>query len=243
MNPFYMQVVHCDTPAGRLGLMTCYDLRFPWLSDVLRGQGGAEILTYPSAFTVKTGVYVNMWQGNFPRSTSGQISVTDLVYLAVVQARHTGRCCCGHVQSRHRFVMSVVHMRSLKCWHRHVRRDSMATSSVCRAVLRHCSSTGRAAQQVRAGHYLPWLHNHISQSHTANLAAYAICSKRQSYGHALIIDPWGTIVGKLDDPLATGIAVADIDMRQVQDLRLKMPIWDHRTNARQLCGERDQCCT
>lgn len=49
-----VQVVHCDTPAGRLGLMTCYDIRFPWLSDLLRGRG-AEILTYPSAFTVKTG--------------------------------------------------------------------------------------------------------------------------------------------------------------------------------------------
>ncbi len=28
--------------------------------------------------------------------------------------------------------------------------------------------------------------------------------KRESYGHSLIVDPWGTVVGRLDDPLATG---------------------------------------
>lgn len=28
--------------------------------------------------------------------------------------------------------------------------------------------------------------------------------KRESYGHALIISPWGEVVGALDDPQATG---------------------------------------
>jgi hypothetical protein len=28
--------------------------------------------------------------------------------------------------------------------------------------------------------------------------------KRESYGHALIVDPWGEVVARLDDPLATG---------------------------------------
>lgn len=28
--------------------------------------------------------------------------------------------------------------------------------------------------------------------------------KRESYGHSLIVDPWGVVVGKLDDPNATG---------------------------------------
>ncbi len=46
----------CETPAGHLGLMTCYDIRFPWLSDLLRGRG-AQMLTYPSAFTVETGAF------------------------------------------------------------------------------------------------------------------------------------------------------------------------------------------
>ncbi|KAF5284532.1 hypothetical protein FQA39_LY17005 [Lamprigera yunnana] len=42
------------TPIGTIGLMICYDLRFPELSVILRKMG-ANILTYPSAFTVPTG--------------------------------------------------------------------------------------------------------------------------------------------------------------------------------------------
>jgi predicted amidohydrolase len=29
--------------------------------------------------------------------------------------------------------------------------------------------------------------------------------KRESYGHSLLVDPWGTVVGRLDDPLSTGV--------------------------------------
>lgn len=43
-----------QTPIGKVGLGVCYDLRFPELSTALQRQG-AEILTYPSAFTVATG--------------------------------------------------------------------------------------------------------------------------------------------------------------------------------------------
>lgn len=43
-----------DTPAGKLGLAICYDLRFPELALRLRTLG-AQILTYPSAWTMKTG--------------------------------------------------------------------------------------------------------------------------------------------------------------------------------------------
>ncbi|GFH05871.1 CN hydrolase domain-containing protein, partial [Haematococcus lacustris] len=28
--------------------------------------------------------------------------------------------------------------------------------------------------------------------------------KRESWGHAMIVDPWGEVIGRLDDPLATG---------------------------------------
>lgn len=35
-------------------LLTCYDLRFPECSLALR-KAGAQILTYPSAFTLRTG--------------------------------------------------------------------------------------------------------------------------------------------------------------------------------------------
>lgn len=42
------------TPAGRLGLAVCYDLRFPKLALKQRALG-AELIAYPSAWTVKTG--------------------------------------------------------------------------------------------------------------------------------------------------------------------------------------------
>ena len=43
-----------STPVGKVGLSTCYDIRFPELS-LMQRHHGAQILTYPSAFTVKTG--------------------------------------------------------------------------------------------------------------------------------------------------------------------------------------------
>ncbi|XP_065354125.1 nitrilase and fragile histidine triad fusion protein NitFhit [Calliphora vicina] len=43
-----------DTPAGKLGLQICYDMRFAESSLLLRKEG-AEILTYPSAFAYNTG--------------------------------------------------------------------------------------------------------------------------------------------------------------------------------------------
>ncbi|GAC1377693.1 MAG: carbon-nitrogen hydrolase family protein [Aquirhabdus sp.] len=48
------QIVTANTPFGKLGLMVCYDLRFPEQAIALRQQG-AEILTAPSAFTHLTG--------------------------------------------------------------------------------------------------------------------------------------------------------------------------------------------
>ena len=47
-------LVVAKTPFGNIGLMVCYDLRFPELSLMLRSQG-ANILTAPAAFTHTTG--------------------------------------------------------------------------------------------------------------------------------------------------------------------------------------------
>ena len=60
--------------------------------------------------------------------------------------------------------------------------------------------------------------------------------KRESYGHSIIIDPWGEIVGKLDDPLATGIATAEIDLEHLQTVRTRMPIVNHRQLGRDCLG-------
>ena len=43
-----------QTAVGKVGSLTCYDLRFPEPSLSLRRQG-AQVITYPSAFTVRTG--------------------------------------------------------------------------------------------------------------------------------------------------------------------------------------------
>jgi predicted amidohydrolase len=50
------EVVVADSPAGRLGMTVCYDLRFPELYQQLRFKYNAQIMLVPSAFTKKTGV-------------------------------------------------------------------------------------------------------------------------------------------------------------------------------------------
>lgn len=47
-------VVTAATPAGRLGLAICYDIRFPALFEEL-GQHGCDVIAIPAAFTVPTG--------------------------------------------------------------------------------------------------------------------------------------------------------------------------------------------
>ena len=49
-----IDIVVANTPFGHIGLMVCYDLRFPELALTLRAQG-ANILTAPAAFTYTTG--------------------------------------------------------------------------------------------------------------------------------------------------------------------------------------------
>lgn len=48
------QVVTVETPAGRLGLAICYDIRFPALFEAL-GRKSCDIIAIPAAFTVPTG--------------------------------------------------------------------------------------------------------------------------------------------------------------------------------------------
>jgi predicted amidohydrolase len=49
--------------------------------------------------------------------------------------------------------------------------------------------------------------------------------KRETYGHSLIIDPWGTIVGEL--PTGDGVVVAPLDRKAVDDVRGRMPSRGH----------------
>ena len=49
---------------------------------------------------------------------------------------------------------------------------------------------------------------------------------RESYGHAMILDPWGHVVAMAAD--GPGLAMAEIDLRRVQRARRAMPVTDHR---------------
>jgi predicted amidohydrolase len=46
------EVVVVDTPYGKIGLSTCYDLRFP---ELYRAMGNVDMIVIPSAFTDTTG--------------------------------------------------------------------------------------------------------------------------------------------------------------------------------------------
>jgi predicted amidohydrolase len=124
-----------DTPAGKLGLCICYDLRFPEQSALLR-RSGAELISYPSAFTIKTGIA--HWE-----------------VLLKARAIETQT-----------FVI--------------------------------------AAAQVG-------IHN----------------SKRSSYGHSLVIDPWGNILAACKEE-ENHIVNTEIDLELLSNTRRQMPIEDHK---------------
>lgn len=49
---------------------------------------------------------------------------------------------------------------------------------------------------------------------------------RETYGHSLVIDPWGTVVLEMES--GTGLGFVDIDLTAVSDARRRIPVLDHR---------------
>lgn len=126
-----------QTPIGKVGLGICYDLRFGEMATAY-AKAGADILTYPSSFTVPTGIH--HWE-------------------PLIRAR--------------------------------------AIETQCYVV---------AAAQVGT-------HN----------------PKRASFGHAMIVDPWGTKIAECSD--GVGFAVGMIDKEFIRKCRSRLPIWtDRRTD-------------
>ncbi|XP_075049342.1 deaminated glutathione amidase isoform X2 [Mixophyes fleayi] len=123
-----------STPGGKVGLAVCYDLRFPEMSLALSREG-AEILTYPSAFTVTTGLA-----------------------------------------------------------HWEVLLRSRAIENQCYVV---------AAAQTG-------IHN----------------QRRSSYGHAMVVDPWGVVVAQCQD--GVGLCYAEINLPYLHRVRQEMPVQRHR---------------
>ncbi|WP_229707875.1 carbon-nitrogen hydrolase family protein [Tistrella bauzanensis] len=130
------RAVVIDTPAGRMGLSICYDLRFPALYQAL-ATAGATIIAIPSAFTVPTGR--------------------------------------AH-------------------WHALIR----ARAIECGAWVMAPAQTGE--------HY----------------------PGRRTYGHSLIVDPWGRVVAEAAEETGETVIFADIDPAAVTDARAKVPSLSNR---------------
>ena len=49
---------------------------------------------------------------------------------------------------------------------------------------------------------------------------------RETYGHSLLMDPWGTTLDEVSQ--GTGVAVADLNLERQRQLRERFPVLDHR---------------
>ncbi len=49
---------------------------------------------------------------------------------------------------------------------------------------------------------------------------------RHSYGHSIVIDPWGQVIGAASD--GPGLALAEIDLDRVARVRRQIPVAEHR---------------
>ncbi len=50
--------------------------------------------------------------------------------------------------------------------------------------------------------------------------------RRETWGHSMIIDPWGVILAQHEE--GEGVAVAEIDLHRLRDIRARMPIASQR---------------
>ncbi|MCP4597268.1 carbon-nitrogen hydrolase family protein [Neptuniibacter sp.] len=53
---------------------------------------------------------------------------------------------------------------------------------------------------------------------------------RQSWGHSMIVDPWGEVIEEREQP-GPGLVVADVDLNLLHEKRKAMPVQQHRETA------------
>ena len=49
---------------------------------------------------------------------------------------------------------------------------------------------------------------------------------RETYGHSMVVDPWGVVLDELDR--GSGVVVADIDLERLHEIRKNFPALSHR---------------
>jgi len=83
--------------------------------------------------------------------------------------------------------------------------------------------------QTGAAHWHPLLRSRAIECQCWVLAA-AQCGQhpggRFTYGHAMIVDPWGTVVAECSD--GPGMCVADIEREFIDNVRARIPCANHR---------------
>ncbi|EGC29787.1 hypothetical protein DICPUDRAFT_42388 [Dictyostelium purpureum] len=52
--------------------------------------------------------------------------------------------------------------------------------------------------------------------------------KRKSYGHSLIVDPWGEVLCEIDENVTDEIAYCDIDLNFLNEIRENLPVYSHK---------------
>ncbi|EDO15322.1 hypothetical protein Kpol_448p10 [Vanderwaltozyma polyspora DSM 70294] len=133
-----------ETPVGKLGSSICYDIRFPELAQRLRIKG-AEIICYPSAFTMKTG---------------------KLHWEALGKAR--------------------------------------ALDTQCFIVM-------------------------PGQQGVHEIEDLEPNKKRESWGHSMVINPWGQIIGEIESTDSQPkLLVVDLDYKDLNEARESLPIFKHK---------------
>lgn len=50
--------------------------------------------------------------------------------------------------------------------------------------------------------------------------------RRASYGHAMVVDPWGSVIAQCQE--GPGLCYAEIDLAYLQQIRQEMPVFSHR---------------
>ena len=66
-----------------------------------------------------------------------------------------------------------------------------------------------------------------NQSFTLGTApARDLSASYHSWGHTIVVDPWGTVLGQLED--APGVQVLELDLERVEAVRQQLPLLRHR---------------